>query len=54
MRRGGRGWRRRKSSLVPKTFWHKVINKQTKIKKNIFFPMQLLRILDFDRNQLDI
>lgn len=33
-----------------------VINKQTKIKKNKIFPMELrlLRILDCDRNQLDI
>lgn len=36
---------------APKNIWHKVINRQTKT----FFPlMQLLRILDFDRNQLDI
>lgn len=32
-----------------------VINKQTKIKKNNFvMELVLLRILDFDRNQLDI
>lgn len=53
MQPGGREGER-ESSLLLKTFWHKVINKQTKIKKNIFFLMQLLRILDSNRNQLDI
>lgn len=54
MQPGGREGER-ESSLLLKTFWHKVINKQTKIKKSIFFFLvQLLRILDFDRNQMDI
>lgn len=36
MQPGGREGER-ESSLLLKTFWHKVINKETKIKKRIFF-----------------
>lgn len=54
------GWGNQREEILLKTknilATSEVINKQSKIKKeqNFLMELRLLRILDFDRNQLDI